>query len=130
MMTSVTFPDPSSKQPYEDQNEHDDEQDVNQVAGLRNPWKACPAKISQQPENDEDDDEQFEHVSLLFMASIGRRPGSVRGPEARYFRRPLQTSPIGRLVPVAEYLISLFTARLAAASTSRRFGPRAHGHRC
>jgi hypothetical protein len=56
---------------------------------LRNPWKACPAKISQQPENDEDDDEQLEHVSLLFMASTGRRPGSARGPEAPYFRRPL-----------------------------------------
>jgi hypothetical protein len=89
MTTFVKSPDPSSKQPYEDQNEHDDEEDVNQVAGLRNSWKACPAKISQQPENDEDDDEQFEHVSLLFMASIGRRPGRARGPEAPYFRRPL-----------------------------------------
>lgn len=38
---------------------------MNEVASLGNPWNSCGAEISQKPKDDKDDDEKFEHASLL-----------------------------------------------------------------
>ena len=62
-----------SEQPQNDQYEDDDEQDMNEIPGLRNPRQSCGAEISQKPKDDEDDNEKFEHErSFPFRPMPGR----------------------------------------------------------
>ncbi len=42
---------------------------MNKVAGLRNPWNSCGPEVPEQPKNDEDNDEKFEHERFLSIAS-------------------------------------------------------------
>jgi hypothetical protein len=68
------------EQPQNDQYEDDDEQDMNEISGLRNPWDPRRPEISQEPEDDENDDEKFEHESFLslFGDPTPRRSTSYR----------------------------------------------------
>ena len=34
---------------------------MNSIAGSRKPWHSCRAEVPEEPQNDEDDDEEFEH---------------------------------------------------------------------
>ena len=63
-----------SEQPQNDQYEDDDEQDMNEIPGLRNPRQSCGPEISQKPKDDEDDNEKFEHERILSI-STDARPG-------------------------------------------------------
>lgn len=61
---------------------------MHKIAGLRNPWNSCGPEVSQQPENNEDEDEKFEHERFLSKAATRltnvpllvplRRPNSTR----------------------------------------------------
>jgi hypothetical protein len=57
------------EEPHDDQNEDDDQQHVNKIASLRNPWNSGGPEVPQKPKNDEDNHEKFEHERFLSMAS-------------------------------------------------------------
>jgi hypothetical protein len=68
---------------------------MNKIAGLRNPWNSCGPEVPEEPKNDEDDDEKFEHERFLSIASA--RLTSVPlldvapGPKGPHFQRPSAT---------------------------------------
>ena len=39
------------------------------IAGLRNPWNSRGPEVSQKPQNDKDEDEEFEHERFLSTTS-------------------------------------------------------------
>ena len=57
------------EQPHDDQNEDDDQQDMNEIAGLRNSWNSCGPEVPQKPKDHEDYDEKFEHERFLSVVS-------------------------------------------------------------
>jgi hypothetical protein len=57
------------EEPHDDQNEDDDQQHVNKIASLRNPWNSGGPEVPQKPKNDEDNHEKFEHERFLSMSS-------------------------------------------------------------
>ena len=71
-----------SEQSQNDQYEDDDEQDMNEIPGLRNPRQSCGPEISQKPKDDEDDNEKFEHERVLSISTYAR-PGHRLALSAR-----------------------------------------------
>src|SRR2546423_15697073 len=51
-----------ANQSNNDQDEDDHEQDVNQIAGLGNPWDARRSEVSKEPENEKHDNDRLEHI--------------------------------------------------------------------
>jgi hypothetical protein len=68
------------EQPHDDQNQDEHEQQMNKIAGSRNPWNSCGPEVPQKPKNDEDDDEKFEHVVSFLRLQPARATLANLGP--------------------------------------------------
>jgi hypothetical protein len=55
----------STEQPDDDKNQNDQEQQMNQLPGPRDLWYASRPKISKEPQDQQDNDEQFKHIASL-----------------------------------------------------------------